>query len=119
MSSLHAMLIENGNDLTNHDVAVLSDWAAEMHRDTPNTDWKRAYALIREGADLLLRRRARSTADEVPHDRQPEQLNHQRRDPSYCLCGHLNTRHGFGGNCLDCPEGSIPCGRDIAQSAVV
>lgn len=52
---------------TDHDLATLADWAAEEARSTPNYDWKRAYALIREGADLLLRRRAHSRciADEV------------------------------------------------------
>ena len=59
--NLHQILTENGGDLTDHNVAVLSDWAADMARTTPNPGWKRAYALIREGADLLLRRRARST----------------------------------------------------------
>lgn len=107
MQSLFEMLSANGHDLTNHDVAVLSDWASDMHRTTPNPDWKRAYALIREGADLLLRRRARSTADEVPYDRQPEQLNHQNRQ--FCSCGHGTQRHAANGQCLDCPKGSIPC----------
>jgi|SRR5208337_1027643 len=47
--------------LTDHDLAVLADWAHKEQKETPNQDWKRAYALIREGADLLLRRRARSS----------------------------------------------------------
>jgi hypothetical protein len=62
---LYQILTENGGDLTDHNVAVLSDWAADMARSVPNPSWKRAYALIREGADLLLRRRARSTARET------------------------------------------------------
>ena len=48
--------------LSDLDLATLADWAGEMNRNTPNTSWKRAYALIREGCDLLLRRRARNTA---------------------------------------------------------
>lgn len=58
---------ENHNDLSNHDLAVLADWANGWKNLTPNPDWKRAFALIREGADLLLRRRARSTADVNNH----------------------------------------------------
>ena len=80
MTTLFKMLEENGGDLTNHDVAVLNDWASEFAKDTPNPSWKRAYALIREGADLLLRRRARSTVvgeDSVPpYEDQPKQLDH-------------------------------------------
>jgi hypothetical protein len=65
MSTLFGLLRDNGENLTDHDVAVLSDWANDMARITPNPGWKRAYSLIREGCDLLLRRRARSTAIEA------------------------------------------------------
>jgi hypothetical protein len=61
MPALCEVLHTNNNDLTNHDLAHLADWANECKNFTPNPDWKRAYALIREGADLLLRRRAMST----------------------------------------------------------
>jgi len=61
MTTLFEYLNENKNDLTNHDLSVLADWANEWKGMTPNQDWKKAYSLIREGADLLLRRRARST----------------------------------------------------------
>ncbi len=50
--------------LTDHDLAVLADWAHKEQKETPNPDWKRPFALIREGADLLLRRRARSRLSE-------------------------------------------------------
>ena len=50
---------------SDHDLAVLADWAHTEQKETPNPDWKRAYALIREGADLLLRRRARSSTSSV------------------------------------------------------
>ena len=50
--------------LSDHDLATLADWAGEMNRNALNPSWKRAYALIREGCDLLLRRRAKSTAVE-------------------------------------------------------
>ena len=50
--------------ISDHDVAVLADWAGEQKQITPNPDWKRAFSLIREGADLLLRRRARSITNE-------------------------------------------------------
>lgn len=63
--SLFEMINENqkngeSDGLTNHDLGVLADWASEWKNCVANPDWKRAYALIREGADLLLRRRARS-----------------------------------------------------------
>jgi hypothetical protein len=82
MMTLFELLQANGEDLTNHDVAVLSDWASTQVRNVPNPDWKRAYALIREGADLLLRRRARSSCelDQVAAVNEPEELNHERRD---------------------------------------
>jgi len=50
--------------MTDHDLAVLADWAGRLVHSTPNKNWKRAYALIREGSDLLLRRRARSSDTE-------------------------------------------------------
>lgn len=59
--SLSELLQNNHNDLTDHDLAHLADWATVQKDNTPNPAWKRAYALIREGADLLLRRRAMST----------------------------------------------------------
>jgi hypothetical protein len=61
INSLFSLLSAHNNDFSNHDLAVLADWAHAGQKDTPNPDWKRAYALIREGADLLLRRRARSS----------------------------------------------------------
>ena len=64
IESLFDYLQTNNNDLSNSDLAVLADWANEWKNVTPNEDWKRAYALIREGADLLLRGRARSSLTE-------------------------------------------------------
>jgi hypothetical protein len=61
LMNLFEYLHSNNNDLDDHDLAVLADWAHEKKDTTPNPDWKRAFALIREGADLLLRRRARSS----------------------------------------------------------
>lgn len=82
--TIFEVLMQNGDEFTNADVAVLSDWAAQKVRETPNPDWKRAYALIREGADLLLRRRARSAEDtSMPRDQQPRQLNHGQWEPQY------------------------------------
>ena len=52
----------NSDALTDDDVAALADWAGNKARTLPSSDWKRAYSLIREGADLLLRRRARHAA---------------------------------------------------------
>lgn len=61
--SLSQVLQDNNNDLSDHDLAHLSDWASGWHKLTPNKDWKRAFSLIREGSDLLLRRRAMSRAE--------------------------------------------------------
>jgi hypothetical protein len=58
--TMFELLNSNHNDLTDHDLAHLADWANDWVKNTPNPDWKKAYALIREGADLLLRRRAMS-----------------------------------------------------------
>lgn len=58
--TLSALLEKQGNDLTNHDLAALAEWASnKKHTEAP--EWKKAYALIREGADTLLRRRALQT----------------------------------------------------------
>lgn len=59
MTTLTEVLASNQNDLTDQDLAVLADWA-NGNIPLVKGDWKRAYALLREGADLLLRRRARS-----------------------------------------------------------
>ena len=65
--SLFTVLQAQGKDLSNHDLSVLADWANDGTRNTPNVDWRRAYSLLREGADLLLRRRAQST-DNPSHE---------------------------------------------------
>jgi hypothetical protein len=54
-------LLEAKGGLSDHDLATLADWAGAMNRSALDPSWKRAYALIREGCDLLLRRRAKST----------------------------------------------------------
>lgn len=58
--SVFDSMLKNGAP-TNHDLATLADWADEMDRVTPNPDWKKGFRLLRRGADILLRRRARST----------------------------------------------------------
>ena len=58
--TLSELLQGNENDLTNHDLATLADWASKKVHEVPNAEWKRAYSLMREGSDLLLRRRAKS-----------------------------------------------------------
>lgn len=47
--------------ISNSDLAVLADWAGKQKFKVTNPDWRRPFALFREGADLLLRRRARAT----------------------------------------------------------
>jgi hypothetical protein len=83
--SLFELINENKNKgyepdgLTDHDLGVLADWASEWKNCVVNPDWKRAYALIREGADLLLRRRARSSmpANISPPETLPEPFEPQ------------------------------------------
>jgi hypothetical protein len=57
------LLKENGNDFSNQDLAALADWANAKKYSASDPDWKRAYGLIREGSDLLLRRRVRLNGD--------------------------------------------------------
>ena len=57
------MLIGYTDEMTDQQVAELADWADYHAKDTAH--WKRAYALIREGADLLLRRRACMGGDPI------------------------------------------------------
>ena len=58
MNGVVEMLIGYTDKMSDEDVACLADWADYNAKEVPNSTWKRAYALIREGADLLLRRRA-------------------------------------------------------------
>lgn len=60
MNGVVEMLIGYTNEMSDNDLACLADWADYHAKEVPNPTWKRAYALIREGADLLLRRRALS-----------------------------------------------------------
>jgi hypothetical protein len=50
--------------ISDHDLALLADWANMQKFKTDDQKWRRAFALIREGADLLLRRRAALTSDQ-------------------------------------------------------
>ena len=59
------MLIGYTNEMSDHELAELADWADHHAKEVPNPTWKRAYALIREGTDLLLRRRALTRQDET------------------------------------------------------
>lgn len=51
--------------ISSSDLAALSEWAGRQKQMAPLPDWKRAYALIREGADQLLRQRAKVTVDKI------------------------------------------------------
>jgi len=54
---------------SDHDLAVLADWAEGMIVGGANPDWVRAYRMLYRGADLLLRRKARSTVNfDVPKE---------------------------------------------------
>jgi len=46
-----------GESIDSHDAAVLAEWAGQQKQMAADSNWKRPFALIREGADLLLRQR--------------------------------------------------------------
>ncbi len=52
------MLIGYVDEMTDQQLSELSDWADYQAKHIGNPRWKRGYALIREGSDLILRRRA-------------------------------------------------------------
>lgn len=54
------VLEANGNDLTDYDLAVLADWAGDQKFKfrVSHPELQRPFGLLREGADLLIRRRA-------------------------------------------------------------
>jgi hypothetical protein len=56
------LLKENHNDLTKFDLAVLADWATDQEHRVREQEWKRAYALLREGAHRLIKARVRARA---------------------------------------------------------
>lgn len=47
--------------ISDSDLAVLADWASKQRHLSPDSGFRRCFAMIREGADTLLRRRARAT----------------------------------------------------------
>jgi hypothetical protein len=50
--------LRNAEDcIDNHDIAVLAKWAGQQRKTAPNSDLKTAFALMQQGADLLLRQR--------------------------------------------------------------
>jgi hypothetical protein len=63
MNRLFDLLLAQNNDFTDHDLATLADWASKKAHEGMNPEWRRAYSLIREGADLMLRRRAKSAVN--------------------------------------------------------
>lgn len=52
------LLTRQNQQLNDNDVATLAAWAATSKNLTKDPSLRRAYALIREGSDLLLRQRA-------------------------------------------------------------
>ena len=57
MNGVVEMLIGYTDKMTDKQLAELADWADHHAKDDLNPSWKIAYALIREGSDLLLRHR--------------------------------------------------------------
>ena len=54
---------------SDHDIAVLADWAEGMIVVGLSEEWRRAYKMLFRGADLLLRRKARSAVNfDVPKE---------------------------------------------------
>lgn len=51
---------EPGHCISDHDLAVLADWASKQH-NLADREFKNCFSMFREGADTLLRRRARAT----------------------------------------------------------
>lgn len=102
------LLQQNGNDLSDHDLAHLADWANDNKNAVANPHWKKAYALIREGADLLIRRRAMSRSDI------PAKFPVQSQTPDYAdlreaLGDHATTFYG--------PHGCRQCGVLVVKAA--
>ena len=58
--TIWAVIAKTDGEIPDYDIGTLSDWASEKAKSQTDSDWKRSYSLIREGCDLLLRRRARS-----------------------------------------------------------
>lgn len=52
------MNINLNDNVTNADLAALADWAHNQKYLSTHPGLKKGFAMIREGADLLLRRRA-------------------------------------------------------------
>lgn len=53
------------NCISDSDLAALADWAEKQKYAVPHPDMHRPFSLIREGADTLLRRRARSRGETI------------------------------------------------------
>ena len=48
-----------GRCISDHDLAVLSEWANKQKHLTQASEFKKPFAMIREACDLMLRYRAR------------------------------------------------------------
>ena len=56
--SVSDVLSKQQNQLADNDIAALADWAHSQKGSATDRGTQRGLALIREGADLVLRRRA-------------------------------------------------------------
>jgi hypothetical protein len=63
--------------ISNHDLAALADWAGKQ-KQVAQSELKRPYALIREGADTLLRQRALSERNEHAEELNKIYQSHHR-----------------------------------------
>lgn len=66
------ILIGYTDDLTDKQLSELAEWADYQAKNFSNPRWKRGYALIREGADLILRRRAGAGNDPSDFGENPQ-----------------------------------------------
>ena len=98
--SLFHILRDNNNQLPDHDLAVLADWANDEKNEATGPEWKRAYALLREGADLLLRRRARTAMPRPPLPVSPDKDEKGRQGT--CTRCHMGDDTDSDGDCVAC-----------------
>jgi hypothetical protein len=76
------ILIGYTDAMTDKQVSELAEWADYQARVFSNPRWKRGYALIREGADLILRRRAGADNDPSDFGENPQFGKQMQKKPS-------------------------------------
>jgi hypothetical protein len=87
------LLAENNDRLSDVDLAHLAAWAHRSATDTPkhSTGKKRAYSLLREGADLLLRESTMDKAMIAAWTSKNPSMADLTQDPRESIQGILDT----------------------------